>query len=609
MFKRKDGIELYNSLKFDEFLSIVDDIISNCKAEHKSELEFLKANSLVKVGKVDYALPIYRFLLEPGMSDANTQIKTCINLITAAIFKKDIEYAIECNAEYKKLCELFEVRSECWSMLLSEANDLNIENVRAAYALSETNRERKHFQTVFVAVCENKRDIKMIENFYENISHEVLNINLLRSVFDGYIKHDLNKAREIRDLVVVNSYNGPAKVVADYIVLAMAMMDKDDECKLIELAVSISEGIKRFNVFFGIEAKRICASVFKDAEKRNRILVPSRFGIIGISPVVSALRDRIDRYARSNSPVLIQGESGTGKELAAQALHDAGDRAAAPFIPVNCAAVPESVFESQLFGHVAGAFTGAAKDQPGLIELAGEGTLFLDEVGELPLAVQAKLLRFLENGEYRRLGSEKILKSRARVLAATNRGLGEDSGFRQDLAHRLRRLEILLPPLRERREDIRYLARHRIRQLNLQDGSGWKQLDDAAEQVLESLDFAGNVRELFNLVDHAWHEAVQQIGPPEVERARQRLAAERRELDLPAGAGRELAVNFAEGEAWSLDFAAGSASLRQIQERAACAAIRQTLAHFDGDVIQAARFLDVSRRSIYRYLERERQEG
>jgi DNA-binding NtrC family response regulator len=276
---------------------------------------------------------------------------------------------------------------------------------------------------------------------------------------------------------------------------------------------------------------------------------------------------------------------------------------------VNCAAIPESVFESQLFGHVAGAFTGAGKDQPGLIELAGEGTLFLDEVGELPQGVQAKLLRFLENGEYRRLGGERILKSRARIVAATNRGLGEESGFRQDLYHRLRRLELQLPPLRDRREDIRYLARHRIRQLNLQDGSGWKQLDDAAEQGLENLDFAGNVRELFNLVDHAWHEAVQQVGPAEVERARQRLAAERRERETRAATSRdsqELDVRFAPGESWALDFAATSAPLRHIQERAACEAIRQALSHFDGDVERAARFLDVSRRSIYRYLERER---
>jgi two-component system nitrogen regulation response regulator GlnG len=346
---------------------------------------------------------------------------------------------------------------------------------------------------------------------------------------------------------------------------------------------------------------RLCNNIIKANDTHDRILVPSRFGLIGITPAISALRERIDRFARSNSPVLIRGESGTGKELAAQALHDAGDRAGEPFVPVNCPAVPESVFESQLFGHVAGAFTGAAKDQAGLIELAGDGTLFLDEVGDLPAGVQAKLLRFLENGEYRRLGSDKVRRSRARVLAATHRNLAGQERFRQDLYHRLRRLEIVMPPLAERREDIRYLARHRVRQLNLQDGSGWKQLDEAAERRLEALDYPGNVRELFNLVDHAWHEAVQPIGEAEVERARQRLEAER------AAAAPPLAVDFAAAQVWSLDFNGAGAPLKQIQEQAAVQAIRQALEHFKGDIDQTARFLDVSRRSVYRYLERERE--
>ena len=231
------------------------------------------------------------------------------------------------------------------------------------------------------------------------------------------------------------------------------------------------------------------------------------------------------------------------------------------------------------------------------------------------------MLRFLENGEYRRLGSEKILHSRARILAATNKSLTGESGFRQDLYHRLRRLEIVMPSLAERREDIRYLARHRIRQLNLQDGSGWKQLDEAAERRLESLDYPGNVRELFNLVDHAWHEAVQPIGEAEVERARLRLEAERvGHVEMPARADsadrgqrgeaeddQQHAVRFDSACSWTLDFQAGGAPLRQIQEQAAFQAIRQALEHFQGDVNRTAQFLDVSRRSVYRHLERARE--
>lgn len=395
-------------------------------------------------------------------------------------------------------------------------------------------------------------------------------------------------------------------VLLDYMRLSVMIHSGNLDDSSVATAKRILESMLSVRIFMSDILIKTCSEVIRRSDIHNRVLVPSRFGIIGITPVISALRDRIERFARSTSPVFIQGESGTGKELVAQALHDAGDRAAAPFIPVNCAAVPESVFESQLFGHVAGAFTGAGKDQPGLIELAGGGTLFLDEVGELPLAVQAKLLRFLENGEFRRLGSDKILRSRARILAATNRGLAGDPAFREDLHQRLRRLEITVPPLRERREDIRYLARHRIRQLNLQDGSGWKQLDEPAERLLETLDYPGNVRELFNLVDHAWHEAVQPVGVEEVERARRRLEAERLAALQRAAGDKGLAVDFLAGTSWTLDFSSGPAPLKRIQEQAAVQAIHQALQHFDGDVDKAAAYLDISRRSIYRYLERER---
>jgi len=378
------------------------------------------------------------------------------------------------------------------------------------------------------------------------------------------------------------------------------MIDVPFEQKL-ELAKSIIAQISSVTVFHHSTLVDDCAAIIRQSDTRDRVLVPSRYGIIGITPVISELRERIERYARSTSPVLVRGESGTGKELVAQALHDAGQRATAPFIPVNCAAIPESVFESQLFGHVAGAFTGAAKDQPGLIELAGSGTLFLDEVGELPSAVQGKLLRFLENGEYRRLGAERVLRSKARIVAATNRNLAHEADFRPDLYHRLRRLEIEVPPLRERQEDVRYLARHRVRQLNLQEGSGWKQLDEEAESLLENLDFPGNVRELFNLVDHAWHEAVQPVGTAELWRAMRRLAAERER----AAQGHALPT-----KAGALHLKSSgrhvTGPLKQLQEDVAVQAVRQAVAHFHGDVDKAADWLDISKRSIYRYLERGR---
>jgi DNA-binding NtrC family response regulator len=348
-----------------------------------------------------------------------------------------------------------------------------------------------------------------------------------------------------------------------------------------------------------------CSQVLRERLEVDDVLVSDRHGIVGISPAITRLRDRIDRYARSSAPVLLRGATGTGKELVARALHAMSERHRSPFLALNCAAVPEGVFESQLFGHVAGTFTGATRDQPGLIELAGEGTLFLDEVGELPLGVQAKLLRFLESGEHRRLGSDRSLRSRARILAATHRVLEGSAGFRQDLLHRLQRLEIELPELVDRPEDVRYLARYRVGILNGETGRHWKRLGRAAEDRLLDLRLAGNVRELFNLLDHAWQEAVHEIGPEQIELARQRAEEARRRAASPS----QVEVRFGDAASWTLDFSAGRVPLKRLQEQAACSLVRQALEHFGGDAEKVATFLDISRRSVYRYLERDRRAG
>lgn len=571
---------------------------------------------MMKMGDINEALVIFRTIIDKENVNNKISCYSCQNMGIIAHIKGDYDFSLACSNEYVKINEHDRQFGIIWMDIENQIESKELDHIKAI-ELNNKCDDKKSARfvqstsaTYWIYSKRHKEGALFLELVKDNMSN--IHANMLICAFEYYYQtNKIQMMKRIIDDFNVDDLGTARALILDYFNLCLKITANESvESKLI-LAKRVICGIKTRAIFNSSAMLKICGLVVKESDNRNRILVPSRFGMIGISPVLSSLRDRLERYARSNSPVLVTGESGTGKELAAQALHDAGDRAAAPFIPVNCAAIPESVFESQLFGHVAGAFTGAAKDQPGLIELAGEGTLFLDEVGELPAGVQAKLLRFLENGEYRRLGGERTLKSRARIVAATNRGLGEETGFRQDLYHRLRRLEIQVPPLRERREDIRYLARQRIRQLNLQDGSGWKQLDEAAEAMLEGLDYAGNVRELFNLVDHAWHEAVQQIGPAEVERARQRLAAESRAREEVSArkSPDDLCVSFPPGDSWSLDFESGPAPLRHIQERAACAAIRQALAHFDGDVDETARFLDVSRRSIYRYLERGRQEA
>jgi Nif-specific regulatory protein len=225
-------------------------------------------------------------------------------------------------------------------------------------------------------------------------------------------------------------------------------------------------------------------------------------GIIGDSPQIRAVMDKIAIVARSNATMLLRGESGTGKELFARALHEMSPRAAHPFIKVNCAALAESVLESELFGHEKGAFTGAIGLRKGRFELADGGTLFLDEIGEISLAFQAKLLRVLQNGEFERVGGVRTLKADVRLITATNKNLEEavrKGEFRADLYYRISVVPVLLPPLRDRSSDIPLLAAHFLEQFNEENGRNLA-FSKQATQILKSCYFPGNVRELENCV-------------------------------------------------------------------------------------------------------------
>ncbi|KEA62580.1 Functional role page for Anaerobic nitric oxide reductase transcription regulator NorR [Marinobacterium lacunae] len=232
----------------------------------------------------------------------------------------------------------------------------------------------------------------------------------------------------------------------------------------------------------------------------------SRSELIGESPAIRGLIEELDVVARSDLAVLISGETGTGKELVARHLHAASSRADAPLVYVNCAALPENLVESELFGHTKGAFSGATGTRSGKFELADGGTLFLDEIGEMPLATQPKLLRALQAGEVQRVGSDRYHRVDVRVIAATNRDLKQEvaSGrFRADLYHRLSVYPVLVPPLRERGRDILLLAGHFL-ELNRRNlGLGALRLDRSAREALLAHDWPGNVRELEHLISRA----------------------------------------------------------------------------------------------------------
>src|SRR5262245_18972432 len=250
----------------------------------------------------------------------------------------------------------------------------------------------------------------------------------------------------------------------------------------------------------------------RDLIEQNRALkkqledLRAKGQMIGASPVWRRMMTLVEQVADSSATILIQGESGTGKELVARTIHERSARRNGPFVAVNCAALPETLLESELFGYEKGAFTGAAGRKEGRFELATSGTLFLDEVADLSLVTQPKILRVLQEGEFERLGGTRTLQVDVRIVAATNRDLSEmvkDKRFREDLYYRLNVITVRVPPLREHPEDIRLLAQHYLRVYSAKNGRKLEGFSNEAIARLESYAWPGNVRELENLIERS----------------------------------------------------------------------------------------------------------
>jgi DNA-binding NtrC family response regulator len=312
-------------------------------------------------------------------------------------------------------------------------------------------------------------------------------------------------------------------------------------------------------------------------EAENRVLRDQgRRSLIAESPAMLSTLDVVARVGPSNAHVLITGENGSGKGVIAQALHAASERSGRAMVTVNAGGLSEGVFESELFGHIRGAFTDAKADRVGRFELADGGTLFLDEIANVPLNLQSKLLRVLETGEFERVGSSKTRRVDVRMISATNADLNEEVGagrFRQDLLFRLNTIEIHLPPLRDRREDIPPLAMHFLENHGRKYRKSLKGFEAAAMQALLRHPWPGNVREL----DHAVERGVLMAQEDQVKAS-----------DLGLRSGRD-----------------GSPRLEDMSlEDVECLLIKKALARFDGNVSQAAGALGLSRSALYRRLQR-----
>jgi two-component system, NtrC family, response regulator HydG len=306
-------------------------------------------------------------------------------------------------------------------------------------------------------------------------------------------------------------------------------------------------------------------------------------GVIGNSPLMQAVIARLKQIAPTTATVLIQGESGTGKELVAKALHINSPRRNKPFVPLNCAALSENILESELFGHVKGAFTGADRERKGRFEHAHGGTLFLDEVGDIPLSTQVKLLRVLESGEIVRVGTNEPIKVNVRLISATNRDLSDAlaaGSFRQDLFHRLKVVSIKLPSLRDRREDLPLLIDFFLKEFTTSHAKPVKAVSPAARRAFMAHTWPGNVRELKNTIESM--VVMDSDGILDVDDLTEDLQA----ASVPAGALASGGVNLV------------GKSLEEIEKHY----ILETLRITSGNREEAARLLGIGARTLYRKL-------
>ena len=280
----------------------------------------------------------------------------------------------------------------------------------------------------------------------------------------------------------------------------------DADVRFLTMVANLLGQAMRLHKVVAQDRERLLVEQSRLAKKQDNPIVPGVpvKGIIGKSPALQEVLEKVRRVAKSNSTIMLRGETGTGKEMVANAVHQLSPRKNGPFVKLNCAALPESVLESELFGHEKGSFTGAISQRKGRFELAHGGTLFLDEIGEISASFQAKLLRVLQEGEFERVGGTRTIKVDVRLVCATNRNLESEvskGAFRADLYFRLAVVPIFLPPLRDRREDIGPLANEFLGRFNEEHGTHLS-LNPAALAMLESCYFPGNVRELENCIRH-----------------------------------------------------------------------------------------------------------
>ena len=367
------------------------------------------------------------------------------------------------------------------------------------------------------------------------------------------------------------SFCDGSPIFQDHVTYPLSITSKNGEIRRVEFRATMMRGDD--GNYSGVLAAFTDVTQLLELQRRSGEL--NRFSnIIGADSKMLAVYQQIVDVAQYDFPVHLSGETGTGKELVANAVHNESRRGGAPFVPINCGALPEGLIESELFGHVKGAFSGAIRDKKGRFELADGGTVFLDEVAELPKPLQVKLLRFLQEGTFEKVGGERTVSVNVRVISATNKDLKREvqrEGFREDLFYRLNVIPIHIPPLRERKTDIPLLAKHFLRQVAERNEQPTPTISEAALALMMDYHWPGNVRELQNAVQFAIVKCNNTLIMPD---------------DLP------LELRQLQTAPSKLD------RVRKLDIQA----VRDTLVKTGGNKASAARELGVGRATLYRFL-------
>lgn len=585
IIERNPVLKLYAESRYLEFLEAAKPVLEDAKGADADAILYYCALANKKLGQVQLAMDEFRSVVQNRKANNDYIASSLIQLGIWALTSRDYDYSDACLHEYLNTRDHSVTTGNCWKQSLNaiQLGKSDLSQLVKSMLQSNVDLDSMDFICTALSILDQHRQLLPIIEVNPNWSSSPLFLSTASQCCIDL--GDSEKALWFANRYRLCNQTPFIEVKADFLLLQIQMLRDSESNSIVNQAQQILvklRGQPRQQVGNMFE---FCSKVISSKTGFSRILVSRRYGMIGESPQLEQVREQIDLYANSDLNVLIRGDSGTGKELVAIALHQNSRRRDQGFVPVNCFHLGTQLAEARLFGHRKGAFTGATQDSPGFVHEAHGGTLFLDEVGELPIEAQANLFRFLDSGQFRRVGSTELEKANVRVIAATNQDLSKDTRFRHELYHRLGTVIIDLPPLSERGNDVLHIARCRVAELNVLGGIT-KVLSAESEKKLLAHDWPGNVRELLNVIDRAWHASSQEI------------AGDVLRFD------RGVPLHMVASLGWAPDLQPDVVDLDESVNRYTARLVHEMLERCNRDTAEAARRLNISERTVYRWMKR-----